>query len=98
MQMHITIKKYKEKKFSDLFLVAANQTPPRQCNKSIISENDVSKKGNTAQAPSSVIVLIIDRRFLPWKKSAVTAAIHNQHRLVLDQSRIELVLDLLQKL
>jgi hypothetical protein len=40
-------KNYRKEKspYSDLFLVIADQPPPKQYQKSIISKNDVSKKG-----------------------------------------------------
>jgi hypothetical protein len=39
------ITKNKKSRYTDLFFVAADQTPPRQHLKSFILKNDVSKKG-----------------------------------------------------
>jgi hypothetical protein len=54
------------KKDEDLILVAANQTPPKQHQKSIFSKSDAFKKGTMC------ITLIRDNGFSPGRKSALT--------------------------
>jgi hypothetical protein len=74
LRMHIAKKqkkKYKKEKsrYSYLFLIAAEQTPPRKHQKFAFSNSDASKKETVHKRCHRPI---IDHRFSPWRKTPLT--------------------------